>query len=252
MDAARTAVRLGAREVKIVYRRAREQMPANPWEVEEAEEEGVEFRLLAAPIRCEGDTCVETLVCQPMELGPPDESGRRSPVPVDCEPFSLEADVVIAAVGQQPDFSPFTVDPALALNKWGYLECDPRTFMTSKPGVFVGGDAVTGGASVIEAIYAGKQVAKYMDRFLKGEEVAEDLEDKTKRLAVYLGAQNSRYPIVPGVDYGRRQPMPMLAADLRKRDFSHTELGLNDNQAREEAKRCLRCHRPILVAGSPG
>jgi formate dehydrogenase major subunit len=124
--------------------------------------------------------------------------------------------------------------------------------MTSKPGVFVGGDAVTGGASVIEAIYAGKQVAKYMDRFLKGEEVAEDLEDKTKRLAVYLGAQNSRYPIVPGVDYGRRQPMPMLAADLRKRDFSHTELGLNDNQAREEAKRCLRCHRPILVAGSPG
>jgi hypothetical protein len=80
--------------------------------------------------------------------------------------------------------------------------------------------------------------------------VAEDIEDKTKRLAVYLGAQNSRYPIVPGVDYGRRQPMPMLAPEVRKRDFSHTELGLSDRQARKEAKRCLRCHRPILVAGT--
>lgn len=249
MDAARTAVRLGAKEVTIVYRRAREQMPANPWEVEEAEEEGVEFRLLAAPLRCEGDSCVEVLVCQQMELGPPDESGRRSPVAADCEPFTLAADTVIAAVGQQPDFSPFTADPALALNKWGYLECDPRTFMTSKPGVFVGGDAVTGGASVIEAIHAGKMVAKYMDAFLRGEEVAEDLEEKTKRLAVYLGAQSSRYQLTPGVSYGLRESMPMLEPEVRRLDFAHTELGFTDLQAREEARRCLRCHRPILVAG---
>jgi NADH-quinone oxidoreductase subunit F len=249
MDAARTSVRLGAKEVTVVYRRAREQMPANPWEIEEAEEEGVEFRLLAAPLRCEGDTCISTLVCQPMELGPPDESGRRSPVALECDPFSLDADTVIAAVGQQPDFGPFAEDPALAVNKWGYLDCDPRTFMTTKPGVFVGGDAVTGGASVIEAIYAGKQVAKYMDRFLNGLKVSEDLEDMTRRLAVYLGAQDSRYHLAENISYGRRQAMPMLAPEVRRRNFSATELGFTDGQAFGEAKRCLRCHRPIVVAG---
>jgi NADH-quinone oxidoreductase subunit F len=249
MDAARTSVRLGAKEVTVVYRRAREQMPANPWEIEEAEEEGVHFRLLSAPLRCEGDTCVETLVCQPMELGPPDDSGRRSPVAVDCEPFVMKADTLIAAVGQQPDFAPFADDSALALNKWGYLDCDPRTFMTTKPGVFVGGDAITGGASVIEAIYAGKQVAKYMDCFLRGEEVVEDLEDKTKRVAVYLGAQQSRYPLADSVSYGRRELMPLLAPDVRRRSFAATELGFTDAQAFAESKRCLRCHRPLIVAG---
>jgi NADPH-dependent glutamate synthase beta subunit-like oxidoreductase len=248
MDAARTALRLGAGEVTIVYRRAREQMPANPWEVEEAEEEGVRFRLLSAPLSCEGGTCVEALVCQPMELGPTDDSGRRSPVPLDCAPVTLEADNVIAAVGQQPDFSPFAADPALALNKWGYLDSDTRTFMTKKPGVFVGGDALTGGASVIEAIYAGKQVAKYMGMYLRGQEVSEDLADKAKRLAVYLGAQDSRYQILPGVDYGERERMPMLSPEIRRASFSQTEVGLTDVQARKEAKRCLRCHRPILVA----
>jgi NADPH-dependent glutamate synthase beta subunit-like oxidoreductase len=175
MDAARTAVRLGVPEVTVVYRRAREQMPANPWEVDEAEEEGVHFHFLASPVACEGEGCVEVLVCQQMELGPPDESGRRSPVAMACEPFRLTASTIIAAVGQQPDFAPFTVDPALTLNKWGYLDADAHTGMTAKPGVFVGGDAVTGGASVIEAINAGKVAAKYIDAFVRGEPVSEDL-----------------------------------------------------------------------------
>ena len=118
MDAARTALRLGSKSVTVVYRRAREQMPANPWEVDEAEEEGVEFHFLAAPVRCDGDVCVESLSCQPMELGPPDESGRRSPVPIDCAPFVLEADTIIAAVGQQPDFDPFA-DPAITRQQVG-------------------------------------------------------------------------------------------------------------------------------------
>jgi len=249
MDAARTAVRLGAKQVTVVYRRAREQMPANPWEVDEAEEEGVEFHFLAAPVRCEGDTWVELLVCQEMELGPPDESGRRSPVPTACAPFQIEADTIIAAVGQQPDFAPFTEDPHIAVNKWGYLEADPVTFMTTKPGVFVGGDAISGGASVIEAIYAGKQVAKYMDAFLRGEPVAEDGEDKIKRLAVYLGAQHSYYRLHPDGDYGCREQMPMMAPEIRRLDFSHTELGFTRAQGVREAKRCLRCHRPLLVAG---
>jgi len=248
MDAARTAVRLGAEQVTVVYRRMREQMPANAWEVDEAEEEGVAFHFLAAPVSCEGDVCVLGLMCQQMELGPPDESGRRSPVPVACDPFHLEADTIIAAVGQQPDFSAFTTDQAVLANKWGYLEVDPHTFMTTKPGVFVGGDAVSGGGSVIEAIHAGKTVAKYMDRFLRGEQVAEDLEDKTRRLAVQLGAQGSRYALRPADDHGVRERMPMLTPEVRRLSFAHTELGFDDAAARREAARCLRCHRPIVVA----
>ena len=90
------------------------------------------FHFLASPVACEGEGCVEVLVCQQMELGPPDESGRRSPVALSCEPFRLTASTIIAAVGQQPDFSPFAVDPALTLNKWGYLEADPHTGMTAQ------------------------------------------------------------------------------------------------------------------------
>ncbi len=248
MDAARTALRLGAEKVTVVYRRAREQMPANPWEVDEAEEEGVEFHFLLAPVACEGETCVVGLTCQQMELGPPDESGRRSPVPVECDPTVLEADTIIAAVGQQPDFAPFAADPEITSNKWGYLEIDPRTFMTTKPGVFVGGDAVSGGASIIEAISAGKTVAKYIDRYLCGEPVSEDIEDLTRRLAIVLDAQNSRYPLESDRDLGLREPMPMLAPEIRRLDFAATELGYSDPQCFRESVRCLRCHRPILVA----
>ena len=194
MDAARTSVRLGAKKVQVVYRRTRNEMPANVWEIEEAEEEGVEFLYLAAPVECQGVEGVQGLVCQQMELGEPDASGRRRPVPSDMAPFVLTADSIIAAVGQQPDFDPFKADEGIKLNKWGYMEVDPYTLMTTKPGVFVGGDAVSGGGTIIEAINAGKVVAKYMDKYLRGEPVAEDLEDKTKRLAVYLGAQDSREP----------------------------------------------------------
>ena len=248
MDAARTSVRLGAKGVRVVYRRSRDEMPANPWEVEEAIEEGVDFQFLTAPVSCQGDARVGALVCQQMELGEPDASGRRRPVPADMAPFVLAADSVIAAIGQQPDFSPFDGDADLAHNKWGFLEADPRTLATTKPGVFMGGDASSGGGTIIEAIAAGKTAAKYMDLYLRGEPVVEDLEDKTRRLAVYLGAQGSRYPLTPTVDYGQREPMPMLAPEIRKHTFAPTELGYSLSQAKAESKRCLRCHRPIIVA----
>lgn len=248
MDAARSAVRMGAKDVRVVYRRAREQMPANSWEVDEAMEEGVDFRFLSAPVSCEGDTCVRELVCQEMELGPPDESGRRSPVPTATAPFRLEADLIIAAVGQQPDFAPFAADAAIAVNTWGYLEMDPYTFMTTKPGVFVGGDAVSGGGSVIEAIHAGKTVAKYMDAYLRGVPVTEDIEDRMKRVAVYLGAQSSRYTLAVNRDYGAREAMPMLDPRVRSHTWEQCAIGYDDARARREAGRCLRCHRPLVVA----
>lgn len=252
MDAARTAVRLGAKEVRVVYRRTRNEMPANKWEIEEAEEEGVQFSFLAAPMECQGEGGVQGLVCQQMELGEPDASGRRRPVPSDMAPFVLQADSIIAAVGQKPDFDPFTADEAIRLNKYGYMEVDPYTLQTSKPGVFVGGDAVSGGGTIIEAINAGKTAAKYIDMYLRGEPVVEDIEDKTKRLAVYLGAQKSVYPVAPEVDYGKRQKMPMVAAQERIKNFEPCELGYDLAQVTAEADRCLRCHRPIIVALAPG
>ncbi len=248
MDAARTAVRLGAKNVTVVYRRTRDEMPANAWEIEEAEEEGVVFHYLAAPLQCVGEDGVETLVCQQMELGEPDESGRRRPVPTDMAPFVLTATSVLAAVGQKPDFAPFAGDESIKLNKYGYMECDPYTLMTTRPGVFVGGDAVSGGGTIIEAINAGKVAAKYIDKYLRGEPVVEDIEDKTRRLAVYLGAQKSAEPLSDGVDYGERQKMPMLPPEVRKHTFDPTELGYTLEQVTAEADRCLRCHRPILVA----
>jgi NADH-quinone oxidoreductase subunit F len=247
MDAARTSIRLGAKKVTVVYRRTRNEMPANAWEIEEAEEEGVEFLYLAAPMECKGEDGVEGLVCQQMELGEPDASGRRRPVPTDMAPFVLTASSIIYAVGQQPDFAPFN-DDEIKLNKWGYMEVDPYTLQTTKPGVFVGGDAVSGGGTIIEAINAGKTAAKYIDKYLRGEPVVEDLEDKTKRLAVYLGAQKSVYPLAPEVDYGKRETMPMLPAEVRIKSFEPCELGYSLAQVTAEADRCLRCHRPILVA----
>jgi NADPH-dependent glutamate synthase beta subunit-like oxidoreductase len=248
MDAARTSVRLGAKKVQVVYRRTRNEMPANAWEIEEAEEEGVEFLYLAAPVECQGEDEVKGLVCQQMELGEPDASGRRRPVPTDMAPFVLSAGSIIYAVGQQPDFDPFKSDEQIKLNKWGYMEVDPYTLMTTKPGVFVGGDAVSGGGTIIEAINAGKTAAKYIDRYLRGEPVEEDLEDKTKRLAVYLGAQDSREPLAENVDYGTREKMPMVDPEIRRHTFEPTELGYSLEQCKAEADRCLRCHRPILVA----
>ena len=112
------------------------------------------------------------------------------------------------------------------------MEVDPYTLMTSKPGVFVGGDAVSGGGTIIEAINAGKVAAKYMDKYLRGEPVAEDLEDKTRRLAVYLGAQDSGEPLAESVDYGTREPMPMAEPEVRKHNFEPTELGYTLEQAR--------------------
>lgn len=249
MDAARTSIRLGAKKVQVVYRRTRNEMPANPWEIEEAEEEGVEFLYLAAPMECKGtEDHIQGLVCRQMELGEPDESGRRRPVPADMAPFVLTADTIIAAVGQQPDFEPFKADEAIKFNRWNYMEADPYTLMTSRPGLFVGGDAVSGGGTVIEAINAGKTAAKYIDMYLRGEPVEGDIEDKTRRLAVYLGAQDSAEPLCEGVDYGTRQKMPMLEPEVRKHTFDPTELGYTLDQVTAEADRCLRCHRPILVA----
>ncbi len=169
MDAARSALRLGAEEVSIVYRRGEEEMPARREEIEHAKEEGITFRLLTNPVRILGDekfnaTAVE---CIKMELGEPDKSGRRSPVPVEGSEFTIPAEVVVIAIGTSPNPMIFKGSEGLDQSKRGTVVADEETGATSKCGVFAGGDVVTGAATVISAMGAGKKAAKAIDEYLK-------------------------------------------------------------------------------------
>jgi glutamate synthase (NADPH/NADH) small chain len=168
MDSARTAMRLGAERVRIVYRRSREEMPARAAEIHHAEEEGIEFFLLTNPVRYLGDDKgrLTGLECLKMELGEPDDSGRRRPLPVKGSEFTLEADLVIVAVGSGANPLLTQSTPDLALNRWGYIQTDPLTGKTSKRGVWAGGDIVTGAATVILAMGAGRQSADSMHQYL--------------------------------------------------------------------------------------
>jgi glutamate synthase (NADPH/NADH) small chain len=169
MDSVRTALRLGAEHAYLVYRRSRAEMPARHEEVEHAEEEGIEIMLLAAPTAITGDaqSRVTSMTCIRMELGEPDASGRRSPVPINGSEFELEVDTVVFAVGQGANPLIKSTTPDLPVNKWGNILADATTGATSKPGVFAGGDIVTGGATVISAMGAGRRAARAIDAYLR-------------------------------------------------------------------------------------
>lgn len=169
MDAARTALRLGAEEVCLVYRRTKKEMPARIEEIERAEEEGVNCIILTTPVRFIGNEngWVTGMECIQMELGEPDESGRRRPIPVPGSEFVIPADTVVVAIGQGPNPLLLETIKGLALNKRGYIVADPETGATNLRGVFAGGDIVTGAATVISAMGAGKRAARAIDRFFK-------------------------------------------------------------------------------------
>ena len=169
MDAARCALRLGAEEVSIVYRRSAEELPARAEEVEHAKEEGVTFRLLTNPVEILGDEhkFVTGLKCVEMELGEPDASGRRSPVVKENSDFVLDVDCVIMSIGTSPNPLIKSTTKGLETQKWGGIVIDEETGLTSRPGVYAGGDAVTGAATVILAMGAGKTAAKAIDEYLQ-------------------------------------------------------------------------------------
>ncbi|MFZ1983729.1 MAG: NADPH-dependent glutamate synthase [Desulfatitalea sp.] len=168
MDSARTAMRLGAKSVRIVYRRSREEMPARAAEIHHAEEEGIEMMLLTNPVRYIGDDRgrLTGMQCLKMELGEPDASGRRRPIPIQGSEFELQTDLVIVAVGSGANPLLTQSTPDLALNKWGYIQADPETGKTSKKGVWAGGDIVTGAATVILAMGAGRAAANSIHKYL--------------------------------------------------------------------------------------
>jgi len=168
MDSARTALRLGAEESIIVYRRSEQELPARAEEVEHAKEEGINFQLLTNPVQfIEKDGAMAGAECIRMELGEPDESGRRRPVPIPGSEFIIEADTVVIAVGNGPHPLVPRTTPGLELTRRGNIVADPETGQTSKKGVFAGGDIVTGAATVIQAMGAGKRAAAAIDRYLQ-------------------------------------------------------------------------------------
>lgn len=237
IDAARTTLRLGCEDVNIVYRRSRKEMPANAWEVEEAECEGVKIHYLAAPVRILGaNGKVTGMECIRMELGEPDASGRRRPVPVKGSEFVVECDVIVPAISQEPDISFLPEDHGFDISKWNSFVVGEGTLATNKPGTFAGGDAVTGPATVIEAIAAGHKAAIMIDRYLRNEPLVKgDGDGSGKRVARFSQEEINK------IEKEAHQEAPKLSLSDRNGNFKEVELGLNDEQAVAEAKRCLEC-----------
>jgi len=235
VDAARVVRRLGGM-VAIIYRRSRDEMPANQAEVEAAEEEGIEVMFLAAPARILAeDGKVSKIECLRMTLGEPDASGRPRPVPIKDSEFSLDVDTVVLALGQVAKLE-FTKELDLGVSEDGNLVVDESTLATNIEGIFAGGDVAAGPATVIEAISAGKKAAKSIDGYLKGEALNIEEERNSERLGEEEIAELQKlYPVQKRVD------MPELASAKRIKDFSEVELGYTIEQAQEEAGRCLAC-----------
>ena len=228
MDSARTAVRLGATEVSIIYRRTRAEMPAAPEEIEEAMEEGIRFVFLAGISRVINQDGRLLLECIRMKLGAEDSSGRRKPEPVKGSEYTTEFDNIISAVSQSPLVP---VSFGLATDKSSRLQVDADTLATASKGIFAGGDAVLGPATVIEAIAQGRLAASSIDKFLGGNG---DITEILAALEVPIEREGS--PLE-----GFRPKSSAISHEKRKRTFEDVEIGWNKDEALAECSRCLRC-----------
>ncbi|MFH1437664.1 MAG: FAD-dependent oxidoreductase, partial [Pseudomonadota bacterium] len=233
-DAARAALRKGGDDVTIAYRRTRQEMPASEEEIVDAEEEGISIEYLTAPkqIRTKGGR-VEAVTMIRMELGEPDDSGRRRPVPVEGSEFDMAADYVIAAIGQRPDLDKVEIDGKELQLKWGRIEADPLTLETSIKGVFAGGDAVTGPASVVQAIGQGHEAAESINRFLKLMDLRKDREKPEREPA--------GVPVYDKFSKKERHEPAKLAPGERRGSFDEIESTFTGDEAIAEAARCLNC-----------
>ncbi len=237
IDAARTSLRLGAQKVTIAYRRSRNQMPADIEEVEQAEEEGVEFAFLTIPTKIVGESGHATgLACIKAELIKQEGSDRLAPVPIPGKDFVIQADAVVSAIGQYVDDKGFEAFDKISWTRRGTIEVNHASMETTMPGVFAAGDAVSGPATVIEAIGGGKRAAEAIDRHLNNIP-----QPRMPKLPV-------RYNIESPIEMSahrkmtlKKPEMPMLNIDRRRTMFQQVELGFDEQSVRKEAARCLRC-----------
>ena len=238
LDAARTALRLGAKDVEIFYRRSREEMPVSDIEYDEALDEGVKINFLVSPTLLTGDNKKVTgLKCIRMQLGEMDESGRRKPLAIQGSDFSVAADMVIAAVGQAPDLAFLPAGSTLERTSKETLAVDANTLLTSMSGVFAGGDLVTGPDMVVNAIAAGRRGALAIDKYLRAD--SSRVEMYNLKDEVILPAAGGEEEII--VEAQPRIEVPTLPTGERKQSFKEIELALPEKEAVLEAKRCLRC-----------
>jgi formate dehydrogenase beta subunit len=242
IDGARVALRLGAKDVRILYRRTRAEMPASPEEVEAALEEGIKIDFLTGHIRVSQKNGHLVLTCNRMELGEPDASGRRRPVPIKGSEFDVDYDVIIGAIGQAPDIpSGFKVKTG----RGSTIQCDSGTLATSRKGVWAGGDAVTGPDSVIRAIAAGRTAASSIDKYLGGSGIIDEELTSERRIGLCAGITAEDFHGM------RRVKMPCLPPEQVIDNFTEVETGLLNDGAVAEGKRCFQCGFRLQISPAP-
>ncbi len=240
LDAARTARRLGAEEVFVLYRRGMEEMPSLPEEIADAQDEGIPIQTLTQPVRFRGSNGkVTTIDCIKMALGEPDASGRPRPEPVPGSEFEIAADAVIVALGEEADWACLTPECACQLTTTGAMEVDPLTLQSDDPQIFAAGDALRGPSTVIEAIADGKQAAISIDRYLKGLDLH---QGRAREWVAVTEVQTEK------CNPAHRAPMPRVEAAGRTGDFAEVEQGLAEDMVVQEGERCLMCGSSCVQA----
>ncbi|MDI6726316.1 MAG: FAD-dependent oxidoreductase [Smithellaceae bacterium] len=248
IDGVRASFRLGKTDVNLVYRRSKAEMPADPVEIHDAEEEGVNFHYLCNPVRILAENNrVTGIECIRMELGEPDQSGRRRPVPVPGSEFIIETDILVPAIGQAVDLSFLTPQDGIRLTKWNSIDVNEVTFETSRPGIFAAGDCATGPDVLVRACGNGRKAARMIDRYLMGLELTPENEESFLSLFNCMNIYDKRenLGIIGGL---ARKHLKMLPPESRKFTFDEVEEGFRTDEAIYEASRCLRCYRVGLVA----
>ena len=249
IDCVRVALREGAEESILVYRRTRKEMPAEPYEVDDAEEENVQFEFLRNPTRLIAENGkvvgVEVVI---MELGEPDESGRRRPAPKPGSEYVIPCDLVIPAIGQDPDlFYLEDGDYGIKQTKWSSIVTKGGTMMTDNEGVFAGGDCEYGAMTVVLAVGHGRRAARAMHRYLTEGKAYLDVEDAMEDLVNTLGVFDEKEDV--GILGGlHREHQPKVNGAERAKNYEEIELAMPESQAVREAERCLRCYRVAMVA----
>ncbi len=244
IDCVRTALRMGFTDVNIVYRRTEKEMPADDVEIKDAHEENITFNFLCNPTKLIADDegKLKAIELLRMELGEPDASGRRRPEPVAGSEFEIDVDVVIPAIGQSPDLTFLTDEKELEFTRWNTIVADEYTGVTGAPGVFTGGDCLTGAATLIAAVAAGNRAAIGIERYLSGGQVELDRHQLMERLFSSMKTYDPDevVPQPPGLS---RRGFEHLPVDYRCRNFEEVEAVMSAQNATKEAARCLRCYR---------
>ena len=243
VDCARTALRAGSRDVTIIYRRSRTEMPANAEEIDEAEIEGVKLDLLALPIKIEvEENGMKKVTCQKMQLGEPDESGRRRPVPVPGSEYVINCDMILSAIGEKPDVA--FLNNKVELTDWGTIKTD-KNGATSMKGVFAAGDCVNGPASIVEAMASGKRAAIGAVMYMDGKTT---VSNEKEEVFEPFHKEFLKHKLDNTYNYAReRQHARMIERNVLLDNFNEVEQVLTKRQAVAEADRCLKCYKVILV-----